>query len=262
MANRKISESLNLRINLGNFNHIEFIKYAEESIDFSSDAERIGKETQLHNDLWDSMMQSVADVPNRLGRSKDMIQEVEERIKNKIPEWLENGPIPNLSNQNSASKREIQVAALQQDVKDTAVKMINIALMDDKNPKKRVELGAMIAEARKKEEAVKDAKAVPVEGGTVDAKTPNMGGVSFVITDKSDANTPNHNGDTFSVIEEQKPSVEKTVNPIEKVVVSDFFDEDPVIAPVALSSKKSDSVEIIEKVVKSDEEDDFFKDLN
>ena len=44
---RKISECINLRINLGNYQHLELVKYGEEEIEYNNDEERINKDAQL-----------------------------------------------------------------------------------------------------------------------------------------------------------------------------------------------------------------------
>ena len=111
MANRKISECINLRINVGNYQHIELTKYAEESIDYETDAERIAKEDQLRDELVDSLKRSMQAIPEKLGKGLEEAIEVEQAIQKAIPEWLENSPVPNLAN--NAEKKFIQDAAEQ-----------------------------------------------------------------------------------------------------------------------------------------------------
>ena len=63
MSTRKISECINIRINVGNYQHIELVKFAEEQIEFSTEAERIQKEDKLRDDLVASMTRSMKAIP-------------------------------------------------------------------------------------------------------------------------------------------------------------------------------------------------------
>jgi hypothetical protein len=118
MATRKISECINVRINVGNYQHIELSKYAEESIEFSSDEERIAKEDQLRDDLVVSLVRSMKEIPKKLGKGIDQAIEVEESIKKAIPEFLEKGNVPNIAN--VPKKNHVQDTAEQKNQKDQA----------------------------------------------------------------------------------------------------------------------------------------------
>jgi hypothetical protein len=118
MSHRKISECINVRINVGNYQHIELTKYAEEAIDYSSDKERIAKEDQLRDDLMANLIRSMKAIPEKLGKGIEEAIEVEEAIKKAIPEWLENGPVPNIAN--TAEKKHIQNVSEQKSKKDKA----------------------------------------------------------------------------------------------------------------------------------------------
>lgn len=118
MSKRKISECINIRINVGNYQHIELVKYAEEEIEFSSVAERQQKEDQLRDDLVQSMIRSMKAIPEKLGKGIENAVEVEQSIKKAIPEWMEKGGVPNIAN--NAKKIEIKTAAEQKDTKDKA----------------------------------------------------------------------------------------------------------------------------------------------
>lgn len=118
--NRKIADCINVRINLGNYQHIELVKYAEETIEYSNDEERIEKENKLTSELFNSLIRTMQSIPKSLNKDAASIQVVEESIKNKIPEWLANGPVPNIANvANNAAKKETQIAAEQKAIKDT-----------------------------------------------------------------------------------------------------------------------------------------------
>ena len=118
---RKISECINVRINVGNYQHIEIVKLAEEQIEYSSDAERVQKEDQLTTDLVASITRSMKIIPEKLGKGIENAVQIEESIKKAIPEWLANGPVPNLAN--GARKLEVKVSADQKNEKDEQIKM-------------------------------------------------------------------------------------------------------------------------------------------
>ena len=119
MEKRKIAECINIRINVGNYQHIELTKYAEEEIEFDSASDRENKENQLRDDLLASMMRSMKAIPARLGKGIDQAVEVEEAIQKAIPEWLEKGTVPNIAN--GAKEKLIQAAAEQKNNKDSQI---------------------------------------------------------------------------------------------------------------------------------------------
>ena len=123
MSSRKIAECLNVRINVGNYQHIELTKYAEEQIEYSSEAERKEKEDALRNDLVESLLRSMKVIPERLNKGVEAAQEVEEAIQKSIPEWLANGPIPNIAN--GAAQINLSNAAEQKDNKDKNAEILS-----------------------------------------------------------------------------------------------------------------------------------------
>jgi len=127
MATRKISECINIRINVGNYQHIELVKYAEEEIEYTDATDRKKKEDALRDDLVESLLRSMKAIPERLGKGVESAVEVEERIKKAIPEWMEKNPIPNIAN--GGKKLEISSAAEQKDKKD---KMADLADAESK----------------------------------------------------------------------------------------------------------------------------------
>ena len=129
MSKRKIAECLNVRINVGNYQHIEITKYAEEEIEYSSDSERIQKEQSLRDDLLTNLITSMKAIPERLNKGVAQAQEVEESIKKTIPEWLASGPVHNIANM--AKAKVIQVAAEQKDNKDEHSKEVDVFAEQD-----------------------------------------------------------------------------------------------------------------------------------
>jgi hypothetical protein len=120
MSKRKIADCLNVRINVGNYQHIELTKYAEEEIEYSTDVERIQKEDNLRDDLLASLIKSMKTIPERLNKGVESAQEVEELIKKSIPDWLSKNIVPNIANM--AKKNDIKIAAEQKDNIDDTVK--------------------------------------------------------------------------------------------------------------------------------------------
>jgi hypothetical protein len=130
MEKRKISECVNVRINIGNYQHIEITKYAEEEIEFSSASERIQKEEALTDDLTQSLIRSMKAIPERLAKGVDQAVEVQALIKKAIPEWLANSPVPNIAN--NAKKNEIKADADAKSNKDEAVARVKeVDLMEN-----------------------------------------------------------------------------------------------------------------------------------
>lgn len=99
MSKRKIADCVNIRVKTGDFQHIEIVKYAEEEIEYNNDQERIEKEDALTASLVESIMRSLHSIPERIGRGKAEVIEVEQAISKAIPAWLANDPVPNIANQ-------------------------------------------------------------------------------------------------------------------------------------------------------------------
>lgn len=135
---RKIAGSVNIRINLGNYSHVEVIKYAEQEIEFANDQERIEKEDALDKDVIENVYRSLKFSTEKIGKGEAVSAEVEETLKKTIPAWLENNPIPNLVN--PAAKREVQVAALQKEEIDNAKPAKNVQIFDEDASKKAEDL--------------------------------------------------------------------------------------------------------------------------
>lgn len=146
MSKRKIAECLNVRINVGNYQHIELTKYAEEEIEYSSDSERIQKEQALRDDLLTNLITSMKAIPERLNKGVAQAQEVEESIKRTIPEWLANGPVPNIANM--AKAKELTVTAEQKANKDEHSKEVDV-FADPKEPKEIKEVKQVIEKIEK-----------------------------------------------------------------------------------------------------------------
>ncbi len=124
MTKRRISAAVAVRINVGNFQHIELVKQAEQEIEFSSREEMIQKEDELRNDLLASLKRDMAAVPASLNKGIEEAIKVEEAIKKAIPEWMGKEGVPNLAN-DAAKRLEVKVAAEQKAAKDAAGEVIS-----------------------------------------------------------------------------------------------------------------------------------------
>jgi len=118
MLKRKIADCIDVLVNLGPFNHIQFTKYAEEEIEFDNDEERIAKEDSLRNDLVTRLLRDMDATTKMVGKGIAEVQKVEEAITEKIPEWLSNDPLPNIAN--VAKKKHIQDGDNQEKRRDDA----------------------------------------------------------------------------------------------------------------------------------------------
>ena len=95
---KKIAESIEVRVSLPEkYEHIIMTKYAEKEIEYDSAEEMEKKESELNDELVDSLIRDMRALPARLGKKTEAVQEVEERIKGKLPDWLESEHVPNLA---------------------------------------------------------------------------------------------------------------------------------------------------------------------
>lgn len=115
MKTRIISESINIRINVGNYQHIEIVKQAQEEISYENESDRISLEDNLMNDLINSIVRSMKEIPARLGKGISEAQDVEEAIASSLPKWLDKNP-PNIADE--TKKKLSKVSSEQKENKD------------------------------------------------------------------------------------------------------------------------------------------------
>ena len=113
---KKIATSVEVLIKVANFESIRFTKYGESKIEYDSPEEMITKENQLNDEVVSDLIRTMRALPSKLGKKTNAVVEIEEKIKTKIPEWLENGPEPNIANianvaQKDAEKSEAKAHA-------------------------------------------------------------------------------------------------------------------------------------------------------
>ena len=101
---RKISKCINVRVNVGNYQHIELTEYAEEKIEYSSKEELREKEQSLMDDLTGSLFADINLISSKLDGKGNLqgtvqkTQQLKESIFKKLPEWIANTPEPNIAN--------------------------------------------------------------------------------------------------------------------------------------------------------------------
>jgi hypothetical protein len=214
MSKRKISECINVRIAVGNYQHIEITKYAEEEIEFSSTKERVEKEDALRADVVENLIRSMKAIPERLGKGIENAIEVEEAIKKKIPEWLANDPIPNVAN--GALKINDKVVLKQKADKDKAIAEKadkEEKLVDLCEPRMKPCVVKQLPLEKLEEASKREVTAKPDEAKPDEAK-PEVDESELFEADKVDK------------VEVKKPVKEEKVKDSSKD--NDFFDEDDI----------------------------------
>ena len=98
MEEKKIATSIDVLINVSQFEHIQITKYAEKKIAYSSQEDMVEKEDNLTSELVNDIIRTMRSLPDRLGKKTEAIKNIEEKIQKKIPSWLEENPVPNIAN--------------------------------------------------------------------------------------------------------------------------------------------------------------------
>ena len=97
MDEKKIATSIDVLINVGNYEHIQITKYSEKKITYETPEEMVKKEDEFTSELTSDIIRTMRGLPERLGKKTDAVVVIEEKIQKKIPEWLANNPVPNLA---------------------------------------------------------------------------------------------------------------------------------------------------------------------
>ena len=96
---KKIATGIDILVNVDRFEHIQISKYGEAKIEYSSDQERKDLEDQLTAETLEDGFRSLKIVTDVLGgKTVEPCQAIVEKIRKKIPMWLEDGPEPNIAN--------------------------------------------------------------------------------------------------------------------------------------------------------------------
>jgi len=94
---KKIATSVEVLIKVAQYESIRLTKYGEAKIEFDSSEERIEKEERLSDEVILDLVTTMRALPEKLGKQPNAVMEIEEAIQNRIPEWLDNGPVPNIA---------------------------------------------------------------------------------------------------------------------------------------------------------------------
>jgi hypothetical protein len=110
MTKKKIAETLNLRVNIGNYQHIEISKYAEQEIEYETKEEMIEKENAFTSDLLDNLVRNLDVIPQKVSKVEEVsVLKVKESIGRAIPEWMNDNQEPNLAKKKSIQSEAEQV---------------------------------------------------------------------------------------------------------------------------------------------------------
>jgi len=109
MEEKKIAETINIRINLGNFNHIDITKYAEKKITYETKEEMVQKEDELTDELLVNIIRNMRTIPEKLGKKTNAIAEVEDRIVVGIEKSEVVNPALKIHDKKIAEQKEEQI---------------------------------------------------------------------------------------------------------------------------------------------------------
>jgi hypothetical protein len=98
MSEKKIATAIDILINVDRFEHVQITKYAEKKIDYETEEERIAAEDALTAEVVEDGIRSLKIVSDTFGgKTVEPTQAIMEKIRKKVPTWLEEGPVPNLA---------------------------------------------------------------------------------------------------------------------------------------------------------------------
>ena len=99
MEKKKIAETINIRINVGNYQHIEISKYGEKEIEYDSKEDMIKQEDQLTQELTENIIRNMRTLPGKLGKETNAVEEFEDRLSKTLPDFMKGSQEPNLAKQ-------------------------------------------------------------------------------------------------------------------------------------------------------------------
>lgn len=106
MTEKKIGTCIKALINVGNYQNIEVAKYAETTISYESEEERIEKEDKQTKELLDSLKRDLQKTPEELNAYEDKVEAFKESVSKEMPKWLGEGVVPNIANSAKAVKEK------------------------------------------------------------------------------------------------------------------------------------------------------------
>jgi len=98
MMEKKIATSVDVLINVAQWEHLQITKYAEKKITYENEEDMVKQEDQLTDELVKDIIRTMRSLPDKLGKKTNAVASIEEKIQKKIPTWLEEGAEPNIAN--------------------------------------------------------------------------------------------------------------------------------------------------------------------
>jgi hypothetical protein len=115
---KKIATSVDILINVARYEHLSVTKYAEKKITYSSSEDMAKQEDELTSELISDIKRTLKKLSEGFGSKVKAVNDFEDKIQKKIPEWLEDGPEPNIANIADKNHVEAEVEAHAQEIDD------------------------------------------------------------------------------------------------------------------------------------------------
>jgi len=101
---KKIATSVESLIKVAQYESIRITKYGEARIEYNSLEEMQNKEDDLSNEVIADLERCLRKLPEKFAKaSETIVEDFGDKIYNKIPEWLKDGPEPNIANRAKSS---------------------------------------------------------------------------------------------------------------------------------------------------------------
>lgn len=99
MSEKKIATSIDILVNVDRYEHIEITKYGERIIQYDTDEKRIIEEDKLTKEIMEDGLRSLDIIAKTIGgKTTEPVNAIKDKIRKKIPTWLEEESEPNLAN--------------------------------------------------------------------------------------------------------------------------------------------------------------------
>jgi len=141
MEQKKIATAVDIMIKTASYEYVHITKYSEKSIAYGNKEDMVTLEDEHSKELVNDIVRTLRAIPDQLGKSTLVVvnEDAEEKIKKRIPEWLENGPEPNIANTAKINHEETvtKINAEANDKKERSKEEDSIVedLFDDKDSK-------------------------------------------------------------------------------------------------------------------------------
>jgi len=140
MEKKKIAETINVRINVGNYQHIEISKYAEKEIEYDGKLDMEKQEDQLTEELLGNIIRNMRTIPGKLGKETTAVEEFEDRLTKTLPDFMKGTQEPNLAKKsNIQSEAEEKSNADKKEAKVAETEKVVENLVDESQEDKKEE---------------------------------------------------------------------------------------------------------------------------